>query len=988
MPALTRSTRVAVCWLATLLWPASGLAATTVANDAADGVRYAGTWASSADAAYYGGDSHISSTQGDTVSLTFSGDFIRWIGTTNPDVGKADVQICDGTGTTCEAPTLADGFAKQRYVQQVRYARYGLTPGPHTIMISVRAHSSGAGHVIDLDAFEYGVALSGDHYIDNRIGSNCSDGGAGTSAAAPWCTFTPINGQTFQADSKILLAQGAVWNQTLGKLYGAGTASSWISIDQYGSGARPKICRNGEHSDRAIWLDNPDYWQISDIEICGTGAGIVSYFSTNGHTGLRFNNIYTHDNDIIHNADPCSWHAEPDLPGMYHGAAILLTGNVPVTENSYAISDVTVSHLESNHDSDPIDIAGFNPDAPVGCTSLGFLTRDLGHHAAGNLQLDHAYLHNAKGAPNFDNLEHLRVLDTRIVSMCEIGQSIGTTSLFLWSVSDVRVTNSVIRDIPATGNADETGTDLEAYNDRVQFRGNLFGYNAGPAIELLSFRATDFNTSHEISSNLFFSNAMDTASAKFAALSFVEPGGAAQTGTARDNLYFEPTGLSNIDGSVNWTFANNVSVAASASNGGDQFASTQGAGGWSYEGFDGVRWSELAYNVANDTWGGPSAGVRRFDTLPGACATCWTARTWLAPSSGTVSVRGHIQHADERAGDGVLARVTRNGSAIWPATLTPMLISSTDDTGMDANLDLIAVQAGDRIRFELNAGALGDNASDTTSWSPSVGYTGLTAAGVRLVGDDEVGTGDAQVDYVSGTWSIAGDVHYNLGNTADASYHVRFSGSQVVVHAGRNTDRGIGAYRICDGDGKNCGAETMVDQYAGELLDDRVVWTSPTLPPGVHTLVVRTTHTKNALSSDYVVDLDRVSISTNGTVVDSTELAFASGEWLVAGRVRYNTGATTTAYYQLRFTGTQIVVHGGRNTDRGIAAYAICDASGANCGAEVEVDQYATTLQNEQVIWTSPILPAVEHTLRVRTTHTKQAAASDYLVDVDSLAVN
>jgi hypothetical protein len=90
----------------------------------------------------------------------------------------------------------------------------------------------------------------------------------------------------------------------------------------------------------------------------------------------------------------------------------------------------------------------------------------------------------------------------------------------------------------------------------------------------------------------------------------------------------------------------------------------------------------------------------------------------------------------------------------------------------------------------------------------------------------------------------------------------------------------------------------------------------------------------------------------------------------------------------IRFRGSQLVITGGKNSDRGIAAYAVCDANGEACGDETNVDAYAPDLRAKQVLWTSPLLPPGRHSVRIRATHTKNAASSDYWIDVDRAQVD
>lgn len=99
---------------------------------------------------------------------------------------------------------------------------------------------------------------------------------------------------------------------------------------------------------------------------------------------------------------------------------------------------------------------------------------------------------------------------------------------------------------------------------------------------------------------------------------------------------------------------------------------------------------------------------------------------------------------------------------------------------------------------------------------------------------------------------------YNLDNhwsgTTNDYYQVRFNGTQVKIYAAKASNHGIGAVSI-DG-----GAETNVDFYAPSRQDQVLVWTSPILTRGVHTLMVRVTGTKNGSSTGYYVPADRVDV--------------------------------------------------------------------------------------------------------------------------------
>ena len=123
------------------------------------------------------------------------------------------------------------------------------------------------------------------YYINNQMGSNCSDGGS-HNMAQPWCTFASANRiRTFAPGDQILLARGGSWNQEL-SLAGHGTTNAPITLGAYGTAANPKILRNQAISDICVLLTDASYWRISDLEV-GASVGILLHLRSCSTTGLR-----------------------------------------------------------------------------------------------------------------------------------------------------------------------------------------------------------------------------------------------------------------------------------------------------------------------------------------------------------------------------------------------------------------------------------------------------------------------------------------------------------------------------------------------------------------------------------------------------------------------------------------------------------------------------------------------------------------------------
>lgn len=94
-----------------------------------------------------------------------------------------------------------------------------------------------------------------------------------------------------------------------------------------------------------------------------------------------------------------------------------------------------------------------------------------------------------------------------------------------------------------------------------------------------------------------------------------------------------------------------------------------------------------------------------------------TARTFVAPATGTVSITGTAAKMNT-SGNGVIVRITANGRTVWG----PTTIAGTDTTGVATNVSGLSVTHGDDIRFEIDNN--GDWSYDATSWNPTISYAG------------------------------------------------------------------------------------------------------------------------------------------------------------------------------------------------------------------------------------------------------------------------
>jgi hypothetical protein len=269
-----------------------------------------------------------------------------------------------------------------------------------------------------------------------------------------------------------------------------------------------------------------------------------------------------------------------------------------------------------------------------------------------------------------------------------------------------------------------------------------------------------------------------------------------------------------------------------------------------------------------------------------------------------------------------------------------------------------------------------------------------SGGGTTIVDANTTGTGNNQFQY-GANWGVTNGVAdmyagtANWSHTASASATFRFTGTQVALRAVRDVDQGIMTVAV-DG-----GAAQTVDNYASSRNAAGVVWTSPVLASGTHTLTIVNTGQRNGSSSGNNIALDRADITSGQPPVTTTTIdgnvtgiglnQFQYGaNWGLANGISdmyagtanwsYTTGSTAT----IAFNGTRIALHAVRDVDQQIIALSI------DGGSETLVDNYSPSRNASGIVWTSPVLSAGTHTMRIRITGTKNSASSGFNAAIDS----
>lgn len=564
------------------------------------------------------------------------------------------------------------------------------------------------------------------YYINNLTGSNSN---TGTSIDAPWYDFTNLNSHgAFQPGDKILLARGCTWNQFM-TLTGSGTADNYIQLGAYGTGDKPKIISNGTNRDRCIRITNGSFWDIGNLELGNGGQGLMLYYTTLNNEGIYIHDMFVHDFKGIWRSKAYyaptyeledtvgTTLAYNDRIGVSSGIYVN-TSHLNFNPGQYALKNVYIDNIEGtdNHDSLVFQSGSGTPSSS-----------DDGHSLYQNVVFNHLNFHDDWGPTHggvsegfiIGNVIDAVVMNSRFDNECG-GQRVehGTAAIMVGRTKNLTFVNNYIANVPDTGSPDMTGIDLEWATDTTNFRNNFFYNNAGPGLSLLCFDPHEYQKciNNEITGNLFTNNGGN---------SIRQFGNYLPTGTISNNLYYEPghTFLGEGDFSQ-MTVNNNLSLTSAPFNSIHGFSNTQDLNGWKYQYYNGSAWVNLPnYNSSDNEWrvslAEKAQSIGQFEQTPGAGNNSDVARVWTAPNSGKISIAGRVLKSDMMGGNGVVAKITKNGTTIWG----PQVIGYNDITGFDTGISELDVKKNDIIRLEVSNNGNGSN--DTTSWAPTVGYISL-----------------------------------------------------------------------------------------------------------------------------------------------------------------------------------------------------------------------------------------------------------------------
>jgi len=330
--------------------------------------------------------------------------------------------------------------------------------------------------------------------------------------------------------------------------------------------------------------------------------------------------------------------------------------------------------------------------------------------------------------------------------------------------------------------------------------------------------------------------------------------------------------------------------------------------------------------------------------------------------------------------DGLVAVSDVRASAISAATAahgdyTALLTAWSSDPRDTATVDAITERGLNRAVNDL-----ADVLNTLEHLPPTTGPVTIEdqAAGVCF---------DRFVTGFGGTWSGG---TYVYGRWANTALKASFTGSKIRWRGPKQPGYGKADVWI---DGVY---QATVDCYApaDSATLSAVIWESPDLGDGPHTLEIRLTGAKNAASSNYVVVVDKFEVEGSAPGTAATRVneqgshAAFTGTWVMGANTTYT--ASTYTYsrwsgpvYKAYFSGTKVAWIGPKTNAYGCAKVYIDGVYKAT------VDCYAPAASTgwRYKIWESAELASGTHTIEIRPTGTKRAASLNTIVVVDALDV-
>jgi hypothetical protein len=198
--------------------------------------------------------------------------------------------------------------------------------------------------------------------------------------------------------------------------------------------------------------------------------------------------------------------------------------------------------------------------------------------------------------------------------------------------------------------------------------------------------------------------------------------------------------------------------------------------------------------------------------------------------------------------------ITSAAVAIGPAPGTPLSGPGCPATGSWSE---IVMPDGTRLNHISQVNIIAPGVSPT----PCPGYA-VPSASPSAPPDTSVTRVEDELFTYFGAWTAylaspqfpKSGIGDHASAITGAAYGILFTGSEVRLYGAKAPYHGIATVRI---DGS---VPFDVDLYAAIRVDQTLVWSSGTLVPGVHRVLVTVSGRKNAASSDFSVNADRIDL--------------------------------------------------------------------------------------------------------------------------------
>lgn len=236
---------------------------------------------------------------------------------------------------------------------------------------------------------------------------------------------------------------------------------------------------------------------------------------------------------------------------------------------------------------------------------------------------------------------------------------------------------------------------------------------------------------------------------------------------ANDVIYFKVNRKTNVTTDFITINPKITYVSKTSFNGSTDYNAVQGKGSWYYQTWNGTAYANMAYDTPNSKWSLSSAAIASDWMLPSA--TVDAARVWIATTDSEIKISGNIRKK-VTGGDGVIASVLINGSAIWS-----QMIGASDTVGLNPVLRA-HVAPGDLVVFRLNRNSTAT--SDDIYWNPTVEYISPYDSAVDYSGVQ----GQNQWSYQSWDGTAYANLTWNSGSSLWEETGTNLAVASVNMH--------------------------------------------------------------------------------------------------------------------------------------------------------------------------------------------------------------